>query len=461
VSIDRRQTKRGVAYDVRLRAPDGRPYKRTFRTRKQAETFQARELADRSRGTWVDPWRSSLTFREWAGKWLGRDPSKRQSSLARDESVLRNHLLPALGSRKLATITPWDIQDLVNAWSETASPRTVRRQYDVVRAVFTAAVDDDRLVRSPCRNVKLPSINQETRRVITSEELGRLGARLGPDWSPMLHLGAVLGLRWGECAGLRVGRLDFDNRTLAVAEQLTRVQHGLTVSGPPKSAAGRRTLSVPSALMDLLAAHMSRRGLTVQDAETYVFSMPEGGPLDYAHWRVRYWLPATRAVGLPWLTFHDLRRANATALVRAGIDLKTAQTRLGHSDPRLTLAVYAQATTAADRDAADRVAALFQATPAEAEEGSVKGDICAMDVPWAFPRAPPAEAASPLPALLWSGRGDLNPRPQRPERCALTKLRYFPVRSMVVDHPLAGSAIGRPRRLASLSITGVRPRADR
>jgi integrase len=119
------------------------------------------------------------------------------------------------------------------------------------------------------------------------------------------------------------------------------------------------------------------------------FSMPDGGHLDYAHWRVRYWLPATRAVGLPWLTFHDLRRANATALVTAGVDLKTAQTRLGHSDPRLTLAVYAQATTAADRDAADRVAALFQASPVEAEEDGLVEDECAMDVRWALPRAPP------------------------------------------------------------------------
>ena len=32
----------------------------------------------------------------------------------------------------------------------------------------------------------------------------------------------------------------------------------------------------------------------------------------------------------------------------------------------------------------------------------------------------------PCSSLRWSGRGDLNPRPQRPERCALTKLRYFP-----------------------------------
>jgi integrase len=38
----------------------------------------------------------------------------------------------------------------------------------------------------------------------------------------------------------------------------------------------------------------------------------------------------------------------ATALVLERIDMKTAQTRLGHSDPRLTLAVYAQATTEAD-----------------------------------------------------------------------------------------------------------------
>lgn len=48
-------------------------------------------------------------------------------------------------------------------------------------------------------------------------------------------------------------------------------------------------------------------------------------------------------------------------MVAAGIDVKTAQTRLGHSDPRLTLAVYAQATNAADRAAADRLGALFMA----------------------------------------------------------------------------------------------------
>jgi integrase len=381
MSINRRQTKNGVVYDVRLRTPDGGQYKRSFRTRKEAETFEARELADRSRGGWVDPRRSTLTFGEWAADWLVRDPSKRPSSLARDESVVRIHLLPTLGKRRLASITPWDVQRLVNAWTKSSSPRTVRRQFDVVRAIFSAAVDDDRLVRSPCRNIKLPAVEQKNRQVISAAQLGALADEIGADWAPMVHLGAVLGLRWGECAGLRVGRLDFTHRTLFVAEQLTRAKHGVMVAGPPKSAAGRRTLSVPRPLMELLAIHMVRRGLSADDADAYLFTMPEGGPLDYAHWRMRYWIPATKAIGLPWLTFHDLRRANATAMVSAGIDLKTAQTRLGHSDPRLTLSVYAQATSAADRDAADRVAAVFSLRPESGTTGEQAPGECAMKAP--------------------------------------------------------------------------------
>jgi hypothetical protein len=40
VSIEPRRLESGrTAYDVRLRTPDGRQYKRSFRTRKEAETF--------------------------------------------------------------------------------------------------------------------------------------------------------------------------------------------------------------------------------------------------------------------------------------------------------------------------------------------------------------------------------------------------------------------------------------
>ena len=186
-----------------------------------------------------------------------------------------------------------------------------------------------------------------------------------------------MGLRWGEVAGLRVGRLDLLAGTLTVAEQLTRGPKGVTVFGPPKSTAGRRTLTIPAVLGDMLAAHLAWRRLTAADAGELLFVTTDGDALEYANFRHRIWQRACIAAGIgtvtkdpetgqqryTGLTFHDLRRANATALVFAGVDLKTAQARLGHSDPRLTLGVYAQATTEADQAAADVVGDRFSRRP--------------------------------------------------------------------------------------------------
>jgi integrase len=126
----------------------------------------------------------------------------------------------------------------------------------------------------------------------------------------MPYLGAMLGLRWGEVAGIRVGRLDLLGRTLTVAEQVTRGPKGTTVFGPPKSTAGRRTLAIPEVLAEMLAAHLAHRALTAADPDALLFTAPDGDALEYANFRRRVWLPACELVNLEGFTFHDLRRAN-------------------------------------------------------------------------------------------------------------------------------------------------------
>ncbi|MEE9178176.1 MAG: tyrosine-type recombinase/integrase, partial [Acidimicrobiia bacterium] len=128
--------------------------------------------------------------------------------------------------------------------------------------------------------------------------------------------------------------------------------------GPPKSAAGRRTLAAPAPLVELMKDRLEQRGRTM-DVDAFVFTSSSGEHLDYSNWLHRIWYPARERAGLEWLQFHDLRRANATGLVLEGVDIKTAQARLGHTDPRLTLAIYAQATTEADRAAAQRLGERF------------------------------------------------------------------------------------------------------
>jgi integrase len=170
----------------------------------------------------------------------------------------------------------------------------------------------------------------------------------------MVYL-AAMGLRWGEIAGLRVSRLDFLRGTVTIDTQRTRGENGRMIQQDPKTQAGRRSLSIPGWLMNILAEHLARRGVTGQKAEALVFVSPTGEPLHYSNWRRRVWLPALAKAGLDQLTFHDLKHTAATTLVEEGVDVKTAQVRLGHASPHTTLKVYAQASARADRAAADRV----------------------------------------------------------------------------------------------------------
>jgi integrase len=251
----------------------------------------------------------------------------------------------------------------------------------VARAVLSFAYDNSWIARSPCRGVKLPGIEATRRTTIEPEEVALLADAMDPSYAPMVYIGAILGLRWSEVAGLRVGRLNLLKRTISVEESVTRDRFGKPVLGPPKSFAGRRTIAMPPALADMLAAHLDELGLTGANTEEFVFPAPDGGPLCYANWRNRVWVPARMRAGVPNVGFHDLRRAAATALVLEGVDMKTAQTRLGHADARMTLGLYAQASTTADIAASDRLGARFFASGfTQASEG--------------HPNAGPAQAKS-------------------------------------------------------------------
>ena len=116
-------------------------------------------------------------------------------------------------------------------------------------------------------------------------------------------------------------------------------------------------MAIPEWLSTELALLMARRGLTAANSNSLLFVNEDGGPLDYSNWRRRIWVPACEEAGLRGLRFHDLRSVATTALIAEGVDVKTAQTRLGHSSPQVTLGIYARATAEGDREAANKVGA--------------------------------------------------------------------------------------------------------
>jgi integrase len=127
-------------------------------------------------------------------------------------------------------------------------------------------------------------------------------------------------------------------------------------------------------------------GLARSDVEALLFTSPNGSVLRYSNWARRCWYPAAVAAGVgriveddtgrtryEGLGFHDLRRANATGLVAEGVDVKTAQTMLGHSESRLTLDLYAQAVTAMGEAAAAAMGARFLGTAPRDERAMESG----------------------------------------------------------------------------------------
>ena len=316
-----------------------------------------------------DPFRNRLlrrrapTLREWCAYWLNTDAAKRPKSKKEDASSLELHVYPGLGDTRIDAITRHDVQMLVARWAAEVMPRTVHRRYAVLRAALNAAIDAELLDRSPCRRIRMPASAPAMAYALTPAEIARLAQGVGWRYAPMIFTAGMLGLRFSECAALRVGRIDLGLGRISIEEGLVEAESGRLYSNPPKSSAGRRTMCMPTSLVAMLNGYLDRIAVDQDDERALVFTSPTGGPLRYSNFRKRVWYPAVERAGLPPIGFHDLRRTAATVLVANNIDVKTAQVRLGHSDPALTLKIYAQTTTEQDRAAAAMIDSYFAGAP--------------------------------------------------------------------------------------------------
>ena len=142
-SIRERTARRGSRYDVRYRTPDGQHREETFAARREAEQRLHAIEADKLRGNWLNPRRASRPFGDIAEEWVASNPAKRPSTRATDRSALDRHVLPNLATHRVGSVTPRAVQSLVTSWCETMSASTVRRCFDVLRAVFNYALEAD------------------------------------------------------------------------------------------------------------------------------------------------------------------------------------------------------------------------------------------------------------------------------------------------------------------------------
>jgi integrase len=231
--------------------------------------------------------------------------------------------------------------------------------YQLLGKVMGAAVDAGMVMQSPCRRVPLPKVEREEMRFLTPAEIARLAKLIAPRYRALVLVAAYGGLRTGELAGLRRGRIDLLRGTVEVAEIVTEVG-GVLRFGPPKTRAGRRTVGLPRAVVDELAGHLARTGGPA-DADAFFFPAPQGGPLRMIAFRARVWRPAARKAELDGLRIHDLRHTAVALWIAAGAGPKEVATRAGHTSVSFTLDRYGHLYPEADTALRDRLDALYVA----------------------------------------------------------------------------------------------------
>lgn len=289
------------------------------------------------------------------------DPNTRASM----QSQLKLHAFPRIGARPLGSFQPSHIREFVTQLEASGmSGSYARVVFSNVRAILSAAVEDGYLPRNPCnsRTVTLPEMG--ARRVVPwlPERVFAMRGALVERFRPMVDVGAGCGLRQGEILGLSVEELDFDNATVHVVQQL-KLSLSTPVFAPPKG--GKlRDVPLPDPVADALKEHMKlfppieitlpwMRAGGPPVTKRLIFTGPLGGHVWRTSLNEDHWKPALAKVGvIPTAKsrehaaarehgMHALRHFYASVLLDAGESIKAVSEYLGHSDPGLTLKVYA------------------------------------------------------------------------------------------------------------------------
>jgi integrase len=344
-------------WQARYTGPDGidRPAPETFATKTDAEVWLTLKEAEIRNGDWINPDDGKVSLAEYAETWIDERPGLRPKTVDLYRYLARKHLAQVLGPMPIADIQAGHVRrwrkHLLDA---EVSAVTVAKAYRLLKTIMTTAADDGAIRRNPCRIKGGGGESSPERLVLTVPQVFALSEAVDPRYRALVLLATFTSLRWGELCALRPSDIDTEARTVRVERSLTELQNGALAFGPPKSAAGRRTVGFPELIAPVVRWHLA---CFVHEDDGLVFTGPAGAPLRRSNFRRRTWLGALKKAELPAAHFHDLRHTGNTLTATAGANLRELMARMGHSSTRAAL-IYLHSTDERQREIADALGDL-------------------------------------------------------------------------------------------------------
>lgn len=357
----------GKEWVAQILLEEGGTKQRYFYTKAEAEEALNEMLYEQRHGTLITT--KDQTLRQFLEDWfqnVQRPPTVRLSTYENQRILLEKHILPALGHIPLRKLSPDHLNRFYTSkLNEKLSAGRIKLMHGVLHKALAYAVRAKKVVQNVCDLVTPPRYAPPEQHVLTEEQAKHLlDVAKGRRLEVLLNLALVTGMRKGELIGLKWSDIDLEKRTLQVRRTVNYLRkHGLVIT-EPKTAKGRRKITLPHFLIDLLKRHRAQQlearwkaGATWHEQD--IVFPTNVGTFMYPTLLSELFQRLLKDASLPHMRFHGLRHSTATILLAQGVDARVVQELLGHSHVSITLGIYGHVLPSMHEGAINKMEELF------------------------------------------------------------------------------------------------------
>ena len=339
--------------------------------------------------TLADPTRKSMRVCDLVERYLTTKVNAVKPTTRSNYKFVQNILAEhEFGSRKIGDIKTSDAKlFLIGLQADGKRYSTVKTVRGVLRPAFQMAVDDDILVKNPF-GFELAGVvvnDTVTREAITKDQMRKFLKFCRDDnvyckYYEAFYILYHTGMRISEFCGLTIKDIDLENNIINIDHQLQRLSDMTYLIQSTKTNAGTRKLPITEDVAYCFRAILEDRPTPkveqfVDGYSGFLYLDKDGLPEVALHWEHRFRHAVNRyneiyRVQMPKITPHICRHTYCSNMAKAGMNPKTLQYLMGHSDIGVTMNTY---THLGLEDAKEEMIRMEELNAARAELNKTTG----------------------------------------------------------------------------------------
>jgi len=336
-----------VAWFVDYYGSRGHRQRKHFANKKAADAFRISVEGQLASGIYR-PDASKLTlkaacqgFLDHCEGRLRRDERMTRKMLIVYKGHINNHILHAehgVGAWRLSQLTPRAVGEFRDRLRNAgATVPTTRKILATLHSVLEHAISQDWIAANPAHGVRvIGPRNEGSKKIVppAKGDLRKLINAANPTLRLMILFAASTGARAGEQWAARWSDVEFEKAQLHISRRVDAYGE----EGPPKSAAGVRSVPLSAQLVSALKAWKLQSRFS--KAGDLIFASRQGSYVGHDNLIRRQYLPLFANANVHHFNWHSLRHFAVSTWIEAGMSPKSVQTFAGHASLQVTMDRY-------------------------------------------------------------------------------------------------------------------------